>query len=278
MSAFLEPLHARLSSAVRRGESVFVPQEATHVVGIEAISLDVAQRRVAGKAERLLAMVTKQGGGVKKRNQCIWVAIAILVAAVWTNTAMAGFVDGRTAPGSSELDVTYKAVPVEDLALGIVPASYRVEYDRPELKKQKVTVVAKGTWDGLLNKALKEAGLQSTIDESKRVVMIKPIPVVKADIDVTGKSGAAVASPTLPAKPACVWDVVPSQSYETTLNRWVKCAGWAGVDWRGKEMVPSFPGRFQGGFVDAVRQLKQATGLDISLFEDNKVVVVVVPR
>jgi hypothetical protein len=272
MPAVLEPVHAGLPGAVRRGESVFVPQEATHVVGIEAVSLDVAQRGVAGKAERLLAMVTKQGGGVKKRNQCIWVAIAILAAAVWTNTATAGFVDSRTAPGSSELEVTYKAVPVEDLALGIVPASYRVEYDKPEIKKQKVTVVGKGAWDGLLNKALKEAGLQSVIDEGKRVVTIKAVPVAvapppaKTPSKPTAQPSEAVAQPH--------WVIEPGDDLSVVIKKWADKEHWQ-FSWEAPQLImqthADIDGPFEGAIGKVVKALNnEGAGLEALFYTSNR--------
>lgn len=120
----------------------------------------------------------------------------------------------------------------------------------------------------------------------KEVNVTAPAPAQTAGTATTTAVVAKVSVPTpppvvvAPPKPVCVWEVIPKKSYESAINTWAKCAGWAGVDWQGKEMAPSFRAAFApaGSFLDALRELKRASGLDITAYEDNKIVLVVVPR
>jgi hypothetical protein len=114
------------------------------------------------------------------------------------------------------------------------------------------------------------------IDVSKPQAVAAPVVKVPEPVPVA----AAPAVPPPPPKPVCVWEVQPKQSYEASLKSWVKCAGWNDVSWQGKEMVPTFYASFAkaGSLEQALREFKRASGLDITVYEDNKLVVVVVPR
>jgi hypothetical protein len=127
----------------------------------------------------------------------------ILLLAAWlvAASANAGFVDNRSAPGTSEVDAMYKNVQVDDLVAGLVPSAYAIEYASPAARAAKVSVVGKGPWNALLDQALAGAGLRSTVDTNLRTVKIAPVaapaaPTVLATAQSTSMASTAAEGAT----------------------------------------------------------------------------------
>lgn len=211
--------------------------------------------------------------------------ITCLAMALVFGPAFAGYIDNRSAPGSSEVEALYKSMPVEDVALGLVPTSYKIVYDSPDLSKKTISVVGKGSWDGLLTKGLKDAQMIATIDEGERVVRVKAIPVPKKDEGV-GKAGSAAggvkAEPVAAALPPQTCTLNAGNLVGEELQKCGVKTGWKLIwslnrDWT----VPAttvYTGDFPTAAGDIVKTLAGNGALiRASIFEGNKTVVVTGP-
>lgn len=209
----------------------------------------------------------------------VFAALVLLVCAFQTQ---AGYIDNRSAPGSGEVDAFYKAMPVEDVVLGLVPGSYRVVYESEEIAKKTVTVSGKGAWDAVFSKGLKDSQLLVAVDEKDRVVRVSRAEAPKksdSEKVVAGNKTGSTATPAAPAQ-ACV--LTAGQLVGDELQKCGLQTGWKLI-WNLKRdfTVPqttTYPGDFPTAAGDAVKTLASNGALiRASIYEGNKTVVVTGP-
>lgn len=248
-------------------------------LGLEDIQVDCPEQSNSCEAAKLLAP-HQTIEGREKNVKKVFAALLLLVCALQTQ---AGYIDNRSAPGSGEVDAFYKAMPVEDVVLGLVPGSYRVVYENEEIAKKTVTVSGKGAWDAVFTKGLKEAQLLVTVDEKDRVVRVSRAEAAKKVDPEKGaagnKSGSVAAPPAAPAQ-ACV--LTAGQLVGDELQKCGLKTGWKLI-WNLKRdfTVPqttTYPGDFPTAAGDAVKTLASNGALiRASIYEGNKTVVVTGP-
>lgn len=221
--------------------------------------------------------------------------MVLLGLSVAMGYACAGFVDNRTTPGTTQVDAMYKSVPIEDLVIGLVPPSYGVTYTRADMPRKKVTLVSRGPWDVLLNQALKEVNLTSTINVPTRSVTIselalapieaaKPAETKSVTTSSTklGRSAVetAAALPLIAIQP--VWTLAMGVTVGHALRSWGEQAGWKVIwdmpkDWS-VPAATSFSGDFRSAASDVIKTLAANGALVRAQFYDgNKTMVVTGP-
>lgn len=159
--------------------------------------------------------------------------IFLTVAMLVVGTAQATFVDNRTATASTEIEVVFKSITIEELLTEIAPKGFSVTYARPELRRRNVSINGKGMWSDLLAKSLLKEGLVALVDTGKNSVMILDGPAGAGGQPITpaGSTRPAPAVPVaqVPAPPP----PPPPESYRTATNdhqistvvqRWAKQA------------------------------------------------------
>lgn len=208
------------------------------------------------------------------------------ISSATMSSAYAGFVDNRTAPGSTEVEAMYKSVLIEDMVTGLVPPSYNVKYTQSDMSKKKVTLVSKGPWDVLLEKALKDVGLRSTIDEPSRTVTITMVALSSVRDSLVRETEEELLMPGVAAVPVPevlpIWTLTAGLMIGHELQKWGQKAGWKVIWSMSKDWVVPAPTSFTGDFRAAASEVIKTLAVNGALvraqfFDGNKTLVVTGP-
>ena len=134
-------------------------------------------------------------------------AMALLSFA--TVTSQAAFIDQR---GTAEVEVSYRAISMEDFLSEIVPKNYSVEFANPALRKRQIAAKGKGPWDAVLTSAAQRNGVSVVVMSAEKRVFIREIGAVAVTV------GGVALQPGVQVRPAqvvIVQQVAPMQVYKT---------------------------------------------------------------
>lgn len=193
-------------------------------------------------------------------------AMLILLACVVTGSANAGFVDKRSAPGISEVEAIYRNAAVKDVAETIIPSSYAVLYETPDVMAMKTSVSGKGAWDTLLAQALTPVGLVAEVDGAGRKVTIKRI--VSA-VPATGASTEKKSD-----SPVVVWKFRKGDEISEVISGWAKETNKWQFAWESEKLFAGSDFELATTFEDVVEQViralnKNGAGLRVKFYSYN---------
>lgn len=132
---------------------------------------------------------------------------AMVLLSFATLTSQAAFIDQR---GAAEVEVSYRAISMEDFLSEIVPKSYSVEFANPALRSRQIAAKGKGPWDAVLTSTAQRNGIAVVVMPAEKRVVVSEIGAVAV--------GGVALQPGVQVRPAqvvVVQPVAPTQVYKT---------------------------------------------------------------
>ncbi|OEZ66406.1 toxin co-regulated pilus biosynthesis protein Q [Janthinobacterium sp. HH103] len=138
----------------------------------------------------------------------------VLALLVIASPSQAGFVDNRAS--DAVIEITYKAISVEDLFADIVPREVQIEYASADLRKKLVTISGKGTWVQLLEQSASGAPVRIVVDQKGQRVSVAARSMEIERIDSVNDAKSSI-TPTTP-QTAAVTKTAPVPATFTTTG------------------------------------------------------------
>lgn len=195
-------------------------------------------------------------------------AVLFALMGVVMGSAQAGMVDARTSTNTVEIEAIYKSALVEDVALGIVPPNYTVQYQNNTHRKLRTSLEGRGHWNELLDRALTPAGLKAALNQGTGVVTISsaaPAP----------STGAASSSASAEGGEA-QWTIRSGELLSEAFNRWAQSSGKWKLVWDASDLVAQADLSMNGKFEDVVAKVltslnRSGAGLQAKFYATNYV-------
>lgn len=127
-------------------------------------------------------------------------SLILCTALAAASACHAALIDNRSGPNVAEIEAMYKRVSVDDLVAGLVPQTYTVQYQDPQVRMLKTSVIGRGAWNVLLDRGLAGAGLRSMVDTQSNTVriMTSAQAAAPAAAPVTSQGSGPVRAPAAP--------------------------------------------------------------------------------